>query len=344
MKVLYSGQLYDGSTALHRADALGRLGAVLTSIDVTRRLTFPERIVNKIYRLLSGDQIGNGKLNKALLSAIASGNYDMLWVDKGLDVQPEVVRYFKAQNPDAPAVHYSPDDMLNPANQSKNYLNALSLYDLHVTTKSYNVAELKSIGAKDVLMVGNAFAPELHRRLLLTDGERRLFGSSVGFIGAYETERAGMIMSLAEAGVPVKVWGNSWKNLKRQHQNLHIVPETMMGENYIKVLNTTDINLCFLRKVNRDLQTTRTMEIPACGGFMLAERTSEHLELFEEGVEAEFFGSTDELIEKVKFYMKNPEQRKQIAGAGYQRCLNSGYSNDARLGEVLAYLGIVSLM
>lgn len=40
--------------------------------------------------------------------------------------------------------------------------------------------------------------------------------------------------------------------------------------------------------MNYDLQTTRTMEIPACGSLLMAERTIEHEELFKDEEEAVF--------------------------------------------------------
>lgn len=108
----------------------------------------------------------------------------------------------------------------------------------------------------------------------------------------------------------------------------------LWGLDYCKAINSFDINLCFLRKINRDLQTSRSVEIPACGGFMLAERTAEHQNMFIEGKEAEFFSSNEELLSKVKFYLKNPNIRKRIAKAGRERCMQSRYSYDFMISKI----------
>ena len=78
------------------------------------------------------------------------------------------------------------------------------------------------------------------------------------------------------------------------------------------------------------------MEIPACGAFMLAERTREHLRLFEEGKEAAYFGSNEELLEKVHYYLNHEDERSTIASAGRQRCLDGGYSHHERLKYMLS--------
>jgi spore maturation protein CgeB len=115
------------------------------------------------------------------------------------------------------------------------------------------------------------------------------------------------------------------------HELLVIEGRPLYGDSYAKALCSFDICLGFLCKANRDLQTTRTVEIPACQRFMLAERSAEQSELFEEGNEAEFFESTEELLRKIRFYLAHPEERMRIAAAGRERCLRSGYSNQERL-------------
>jgi spore maturation protein CgeB len=111
--------------------------------------------------------------------------------------------------------------------------------------------------------------------------------------------------------------------------------ESTYGESYIKTINGMDIALHFLRHGNRDEQDSRTFEIPACGVFMLAEKSDTHLSLFEDGNEAVFFNTKEQLLEKVKYFLEHEDERKAIARAGLARCLQSGYSHERRLSQVL---------
>jgi spore maturation protein CgeB len=101
------------------------------------------------------------------------------------------------------------------------------------------------------------------------------------------------------------------------------------------VIAGSQIALGFLRELNPDQHTTRSFEIPAIGGFMLADRTEDHREFFEEGKEAEYFASDDEFRDKVKFYLANEDARDRIAKGGHERCMTSGYSYEDRIRTVM---------
>jgi spore maturation protein CgeB len=72
----------------------------------------------------------------------------------------------------------------------------------------------------------------------------------------------------------------------------------------------------------------------------LADRTEEHLSLFEEGVEAEFFSTDEEFVDKARYYSDHEQERLKIAEAGRRRCLRSGYSYDDRIRQILSRAGL----
>ena len=140
---------------------------------------------------------------------------------------------------------------------------------------------------------------------------------------------------MAENGIKVVVWGNGWGAWVNKNPNLIIKNQPLYSDDYAKAINAAKVNLCFLRKINRDEVTSRSVEIPACGGFMLAEKTKRHLEFFQEGKEAVFFDSEEELHQKVKKYLADDGTRLVIAKAGRERCIKSGYSMKAQLSGML---------
>ena len=332
LRILYVGMA--GGVCGMRAEALRSLGHDL--------VTVPAEVPRgywrfQLYRI--GSRLGRPPdvlgANRAILRAASRRMFDLLWVDKGRSIRPATLARVRALHPQSVLVTYSPDDMMNPDNQTAAYLSSIPQYDLHVTTKSYNVPELTERGARDAMFVDNAYDPATHRPLPLSAEEKQTYEAEVGFIGGFEEERAREMAHLAENGVPVTVWGYQWDQLPDRPTALRVVNRRVDGDEYAKAICGAKINLGFLRKINRDLQTTRSIEIPACGAFLLAERTEEHLGLFKEGEEAEFFSTREELLQKCRYYLEHDEKRERIASAGRARCVGDDYSNAGRLREVL---------
>jgi spore maturation protein CgeB len=334
--ILYVGSLEPGGTSLQRMQAMIDLGHEV--VPVNGRLDFHNKGLPIIHRIMYkiGVPIDSTKVNHRIRHLIKERVFDLLWIDKGLTVTPRTLKIVREISPKTLIAGYSPDDMTVRNNNSLFFLRGLIFYHVYFTTKSFGVRELEELGAARAIFIGNAYDPKTHRQMAVSPEVRRNFGGPVGFIGAYERERAESLFFLAQHGLPVRVWGPNWKEkCKHSQPNLKIEGKCLWGEDYARGICSFDINLGFLRKINRDLQTTRSIEIPACSAFMLAERTNEHLDLFEEGKEAEFFETNKELLEKVRYYLSHEQERQRIAQAGRERCIRSGYSNHERLKEML---------
>jgi spore maturation protein CgeB len=79
----------------------------------------------------------------------------------------------------------------------------------------------------------------------------------------------------------------------------------------------------------------RSIELPAIGAFMLAERTEEHQEIFVEGVHCEYWASVDELTEKMRWYARHPTRARAIAVQGHSLITAGGFTYGERAREVL---------
>lgn len=339
LKILYVGPIFPGSTARYRMESLTELGGEVRTIDTSLPFKYGakkpewEYYARGTLRKLN-QWIDWQGIERSILSNSKGENWDILWVDKGIFLHPKTLLRFKESQPKCVLVNYSPDDMFNPANQTRQYRDSFPIYDLFVTTKSFNVPEFLKAGANDVIFVEKAYDPSTHRPMTLTEDERACWGCDICFVGGREKEREQSIEYLAKQGFSIGLFGD-WMKIANKYKNVTCHPGYFTDDAYAKALCSGKIGLGFLRKANRDLQTARSIELPACGAFMLAERTNEHLSLFQEGTEAEFFGSNEELAEKARYYLEHPHLREKIANAGRERCLRSGYSNAERLRAVL---------
>ena len=306
---------------------------VLNQYNIAHRASLTERILYKLKIPMDTD-----KLNQRIIKSIDKATPDIIFIIKGNIVYPTILKRIKKLYPKIKLISWSLDDMYAWHNRSIYYTFGIKFYDVVFTTKSYNLNELKKLGAKNIKFLYQAYSKKYH--IPYSDCCKTKFKFDVLFIGTAEKERIESLNFLAKNGIKIQIYGGGWDKVNPAliHPNLTLNKYDLIGDDYAEALSCAKVSLCFLRKINRDLHTSRSIEIPACKGFMIAERTQEHLDLFEEDKEAVYFDNNEELLEKVQYYLKHENLRKQISENGYKRCLTSGYSYDNMVSKILKVL------
>ena len=221
------------------------------------------------------------RINEMLINACRTNKPDFVFVIKGNYLFPNTLKKIKRLG--IKSISYSLDDLYLSRNRSLFFRYGMKYYDLVVTTKSHNLNsnEFPKWGAKKILFQYQAFDPDIHRQCDKSKGCK--FAHDVVFVGSYEKDRHEQLEYLADNKISVHIYSPGWKNKIRNKKFLFVHDHHLYFEDFSCALGCSKISLNFLRKINRDLHTSRSLEIPACGGFMLAERTNEHLNLFERG-------------------------------------------------------------
>lgn len=337
MNLLYIGELWEGGTCRSRMNTLSELGCIIVPFDITnfaRMGWWVERSV--LHRTNTGRAIRH--LNRALLSFAREKHFDAVWVDKGVWIDPATLSELRAASCKKFAVHYTPDAQLFD-NHSRYFAKSVSIYDLLVTTKPFEIDAYKAIGAREVLLVMQGFGPQFTR-----DASTKILSpelnSEVCFIGHCQKHYARRLKAASTATDGLRIWGPRWLRYARFHPwaRPNVASDGLWGDCYPLALRSAKIALGLLSKFIPETTTTRTFEIPATGTFLLAERNDDHLSLFEEGKEAEYFSSDLEMCDKIRFYLSNRDARQDIAQLGRERCLKSGYSDKHQLSRVLGQI------
>lgn len=327
--ILYIGDLNEGTRSLMRYNIINEIYSNVSSLSNTvtpfiagvHTESFIARIFHKLQLPLDNAKLNN-KINDLIIKKLA---LDIVFIEKSNMIKPSTITNIAKRFPESKIISLSEDDMYAKHNSSIYYRKSIKYYDAIFTTKKYNLHELLKIGASRTELFIDSFNEELHKPLQEFEKIENK-DIDISFIGTFEKERSETLLWLAENGIKIIVYGNGWNKLAGKHPNLFISKFAIYGEEYVKTINRTKINLCFLRKINRDQVTCRSIEIPGCGGFLLAERTERHKEFFKEGQEAEFFSSNHELLLKINYYLKNSIKIIEIGKAGRKKCLDSGYT------------------
>jgi hypothetical protein len=341
LRVLMVGELEPLLTTGARFAAFRELGVAVEGVDSRSFLASPDPWMRRLthFTLRTPSVYA---FNRAIVSAVARFQPNVLWLEKPVFLFPGTFRRLRRE-PGLRLVYHNTDDWRGKdrfhAIHWRYLLRELSRYDLYVLSNLHNVREFREEGLVPVHHMELAANPAIRDPGPIEAEERRRLGGPVGFVGHWEPVTERLLSHVARAGIPVKVYGGSWEDADPNGPLGDGVQHRLVwGDEFARAICSFDINVGIVSKWNRNHTASRTFQIPALGAFLLHERNELVTGYFREGVEAEFFDSDDELLEKCRHYLAHPEERRRIAEAGRRRCFESGYFEVDRVREVLPLL------
>ncbi len=277
------------------------------------------------------------RLNQKLLQLAVNENAGIIFIWSGTHIQKGTLKKIKERTGSL-LISYNNDDPFgdlyqqgNPylKNLWKNFRLTIPGYDVNLVYRKANIAEYLQAGAGKVILFLPYYLPEDVR-----DDRKYEKKLDVVFVGHPTDERVAVLTFLLNNNIRLKVFGTGWDKYRKADPRFAGISR-ILGDDYRQVLREAKISLAFLSKLNRDTYTRRNFEIPANGSLMLSERTDELALFFEEGKEAEYFQSKEELLNKIAFYLANETKREEIAALGHKRAVQSGYDVQSRVDKML---------
>lgn len=339
-KILCIGPLWRGSNAGGLFKALSTNGAIIDVIDEFYHISlsassFALKAASKIIRPYQIKEF-----NSAICERIKGFRPDVLLVYKGAFVLPETLDYAKSKS--VSIVNFYPD--VSMYSHGSLLPKAMPKYDLVFTTKTFGINDLKEkMGVNNAKFIPHGFDPDIHKKINIPADEVNDFICDVSFIGTWSAKKEALLKKVKQSlpNVNLKIWGAQWEKAG-EALNGAITNMVVYGDLYSYAINASKINLGILSEQvhgasSGDLITSRTFHITGAGGFLLHEKNEESIQYYRENEECAFFDSGDDLVEKIRYYLGNEEQRNIVKEQGYIRA-HKEYSLIKRAAEILNYI------
>jgi len=167
--------------------------------------------------------------------------------------------------------------------------------------------------------------PEIHRRYAL---EKTI---PVSFVGQCYGNRPAIIARLREAGIRVEAYGNGWPK------------GPLSTEDMVRLYSKSRINLGFGGVIGFSdayCLKGRDFEIPMSGGLYLTEHHPELERVYEIGKEIVSYTDFEDLVEKIRYLLDNPEEAERIRQQGFARARRD-HSWEMRFEKVFNIIGLI---
>jgi spore maturation protein CgeB len=252
------------------------------------------------------------------------------------EIDPETIRGVSRAG--GPTLNWFADDHWRFDRFTRHYAPAL---DWSVTTDRDSLPRYTAIGYENVILsqwACNRYAYDKRGGELEFD---------VTFVGQAYGDRPATVERLHAEGFAVRCWGFGWPDGRLEQDEM------------VRVFGASRINLNLSsaysppralpmrlldrmrgrQPVRKSQIKGRTFEVPGSGGFLLTDHVPYLEDYLEPDREIGVFESTDDLVERVGWWLDHEQERAAAAEAGYRR-VRAEHTYDRRFARIFEAMGL----
>ena len=205
--------------------------------------------------------------------------------------------------------------------------------DLLLTVSRYLERELKKQGCRCAYLP-HGVDTDYYAPGKVSESDLLRFKAPVSYIGRATDRRAELCTPFVDSGLAL--YGARWRNYPACAA-ANRLKRDVAGRELVSIYRASDATLNILQEPLDRYHTILSLQcfaVPAAGGCLIAERTEEFPEAFDEGKEVLTFADAAEMRDHVARVLREPEAARRIGEAGRKRCL-AEHTNRHRVEQLM---------
>ena len=326
MKILVVGPDWFGKTTTSCSVALRNLGH---DVDIFYYHHHREQKMLNVWRFLRNsvsqsvknlflpakfilDSASRTLVNNDLIRKCKSEKPELVIILKGEIISPSSIRLLKTLGVKCIAYWWF-DDPFDYTSIHRDLTDAFTEADAFFCFDQEYIPRVKDLGVHNVFVLPNAANGQMIAGRPNNDQKK----FDLCFVGSCDDERARQLMELSEYSILVggPYWGDCLQNVK----NFHVVDKVISPVEFESYYRSARIGINFHGTNCKSGLNNRTFDISATGVFQLVPKLSAAKECFKIEEELVLYDSSQDLIEKIDYYLHEKGLREQIGYRAHLR-------------------------
>ena len=216
-------------------------------------------------------------------------------------------------------------------------------FDYFTTPSKARILHYKDLGYTNYI-----YSPYGYNHRIFQKKKELPYKYDVTFVGGSHPYRKWLLDQLGKAGIKVQAWGGGiWPAGRLTTEGM--VDVFNQSRINLNISNTRSLHLPYLLSSWRAVRVTlnspknkeqlkqRMFEVSGAGGFQLTYYAEDLEHCFSIGDEVALYMDVDDLIYKIRYFLKHEADREAIAQAGHRRAL-AEHTYERRFREITGHI------